>query len=118
MQDVTSTSLVSVPMRAQLSALIFEKTMRRKDVKGGSATLEDKDGVFSDDIDPDKTSQKILNLIGVDIGRICDCARQTFEIVQAPGRIIISVGFLVTLLSWQGILLGFRYVLCFSILYI
>ncbi|EDN95313.1 conserved hypothetical protein [Sclerotinia sclerotiorum 1980 UF-70] len=90
MQDITSTSLVSVPMRAQLSALIFEKTMRRKDAKGGSASLENKEGVPSDDIDPDKTSQKILNLIGVDTGRICDCARQTFEIVQAPGRIIIS----------------------------
>ncbi|KAJ8064016.1 hypothetical protein OCU04_007859 [Sclerotinia nivalis] len=110
MQDITSTSLVSVPMRAQLSALIFEKTMRRKDAKGSSATSENKEGVSSDDIDPDKTSQKILNLIGVDTGRICDCARQTFEIVQAPGRIIISVGFLITLLSWQGILLGFCFV--------
>ncbi|ESZ97863.1 hypothetical protein SBOR_1739 [Sclerotinia borealis F-4128] len=110
MQDITSTSLVSVPMRAQLSALIFEKTMRRKDAKSSSATSEDKEGVSSDEIDPDKTSQKILNLIGVDTGRICDCARQTFEIVQAPGRIIISVAFLVTLLSWQGILLGFCFV--------
>ncbi|KAI9641269.1 hypothetical protein NHQ30_010070 [Ciborinia camelliae] len=110
MQDITSTSLVSVPMRAQLSALIFQKTMRRKDAKGSSATSEDKDGISSDDIDPDKTSQKILNLIGVDTGRICDCARQTFEIVQAPGRIIISVAFLTTLLSWQGILLGFCFV--------
>ncbi|KAM3149369.1 hypothetical protein ABEW05_010371 [Botrytis cinerea] len=111
MQDITSTSLVSVPMRAQLSALIFEKTMRRKDAKGGPSIAENEDGVSSDEIDPDKTSQKILNLIGVDTGRICDCARQTFEIVQAPGRIIISVAFLVTLLSWQGILLGFCFII-------
>ncbi|QSZ33420.1 hypothetical protein DSL72_004988 [Monilinia vaccinii-corymbosi] len=110
-QDITSTNLVSVPMRAQLSALIFEKTMRRKDAKGNSTTLGDKDGVSAEDIDPDKTSQKILNLIGVDTGRVCDCARQTFEIVQAPGRIVISVVFLITLLSWQGILLGFSFVL-------
>ncbi|RAL58871.1 hypothetical protein DID88_009291 [Monilinia fructigena] len=110
MQDITSTNLVSVPMRAQLSALIFEKTMRRKGAKGSSTKSEENDGVSSDDIDPDKTSQKILNLIGVDTGRICDCARQTFEIVQAPGRIIISVAFLITLLSWQGILLGFSFV--------
>ncbi|TGO35495.1 hypothetical protein BHYA_0156g00190 [Botrytis hyacinthi] len=111
MQDITSTSLVSVPMRAQLSALIFEKTMRRKDAKGRPAMAENENGVSSNEIDPDKTSQKILNLIGVDTGRICDCARQTFEIVQAPGRIIISVAFLVTLLSWQGILLGFCFII-------
>lgn len=90
--------------------------MRRKDAKGRPAMAENENGVSSDEIDPDKTSQKILNLIGVDTGRICDCARQTFEIVQAPGRIIISVAFLVTLLSWQGILLGFWCVIYFIIL--
>ena len=110
MQDITSTNLVSVPMRAQLTALVFEKIMHRKDVKGSFATSENIDGNSSHDIDPEKTSQKILNLIGVDTGRICDCARQTFEIVQAPGQIIITIVFLTTLLSWQGILLGFWYV--------
>jgi hypothetical protein len=59
-------------MRAQLSALVFEKITRRKDVKSYAVTSEDTKSTEDDDFD--KTTQKLLNLLGVDVQRIADCA--------------------------------------------
>jgi hypothetical protein len=59
-------------MRAQLSALVFEKITRRKDVKSFAGTSEDEESTEEGDFD--KTTQKLLNLLGVDVQRIADCA--------------------------------------------
>ena len=117
-------AMLSIPLRAQLSALVFEKTLRRKDAKGAGNLDENENG-----FDPEMTRQATINLVGVDAQRISDCVRyrdsvtllnqshayqmnrDTYELAQAPAKVVVSVGFLLTILSWQGLLAGFGYVL-------
>ncbi|KAL2256198.1 hypothetical protein VTK26DRAFT_2045 [Humicola hyalothermophila] len=111
-----------IPIRSQLSALIFEKSMRRKDVKGGKAKKQARDGATGDSPSPEepetdaddddseelkKSKQSTVNLIGVDAKRISDfCAYQNLF----PGslfKLIVSLSFLISLLGWKALLAGF-----------
>ncbi|CAK7208374.1 hypothetical protein SEUCBS140593_000151 [Sporothrix eucalyptigena] len=127
---------LTIPVRAQLSALIFEKSMRRKDVKQGrkkskeaavgptdsaiaapatEATTADAPEVpepSKDDEEEDlesakKTKQGTVNLIGVDGKRVSDfCAYQNLF----PGslfKLIVSLSFLISLLGWKPLAAGF-----------
>ncbi|KAK4129639.1 P-loop containing nucleoside triphosphate hydrolase protein [Parathielavia appendiculata] len=117
-------SELQIPIRAQLSALIFEKSMRRKDVKGGerskTKTSQEGDaeaagpttpsaaGVEEDDSEKlKKSKQSTVNLIGVDGKRVSDfCAYQNL----LPGslfKLVVSLVFLVDLLGWKPLLAGF-----------
>jgi hypothetical protein len=97
-----------VPIRVQLSALIFSKAMRRKDVKGTADTAVAGDTTIEDDDEEaeNKTKQGTINLIGIDAKRLSD-----FSIVQnwflgASLKLILSFGFLMTLIGWQAVLAG------------
>ena len=114
---------LTIPVRSQLASLIFEKAMRRKDVKGSNkskkkATEEaDPAGEPAESAKPDepvddaeelkKSKQSTVNLIGVDARRVSDfCAYQNLF----PGslfKLIVSLSFLITLLGWQALLSGF-----------
>lgn len=117
-----SHSGLAIPARAQLSALVFEKSMRRKDVKGVSKsnTTESSDAEenleegsqkpISEEEDEEDAGQKsrqmIVNLIGVDAKRVSDfCAFNHFF----PGsafKLAISFAFLVQLIGWKSFLAG------------
>ncbi|KAK4042218.1 P-loop containing nucleoside triphosphate hydrolase protein [Parachaetomium inaequale] len=111
-----------IPVRAQLSALIFEKSMRRKDVKGAekskkkapeeaASTAPDRPDTEAEEEDDSeelkKSKQSTVNLIGVDGKRVSDfCAFQNLF----PGslfKLIVSLAFLVNLLGWKALLAGF-----------
>jgi ABC-type multidrug transport system fused ATPase/permease subunit len=125
-----------IPVRAQLSALVFEKSMRRKDVKGagkskkkapeeagaesaepvvagpaGVSTAPDRPDTEAEEEDDSeelkKSKQSTVNLIGVDGKRVSDfCAFQNLF----PGslfKLIVSLAFLVNLLGWKSLLAGF-----------
>jgi ABC-type multidrug transport system fused ATPase/permease subunit len=114
---------LTIPIRSQLSALIFEKAMRRKDVKGASRTEDKADDEVPDENNPTKkkdneseedddealkkTKQATVNLIGVDGKRVSDfCAYQNIF----PGslfKLIVSLAFLTSLLGWKPLLAGF-----------
>jgi ABC-type multidrug transport system fused ATPase/permease subunit len=123
---------LTIPVRAQLSALIFEKAMRKKDVKGigkssKKATVEEsaepnvagpstgsttpEAPVVEEETDPSeeikKSKQGTVNLIGVDGKRVSDfCTYQN----MFPGslfKLIVSLTFLISLLGWQALLAGF-----------
>ncbi|KAK6580866.1 hypothetical protein PZA11_006354 [Diplocarpon coronariae] len=118
-----SWSELAIPIRAQLSALIFQKSMRRKDVKGASkAKKETPKGSgmasASDDVPGDKPEldkddsenkgkQSTVNLIGVDTKRVSDfCFFNNF----LPGsvfKLAISFGFLLSIIGWKSLLSGF-----------
>jgi ABC-type multidrug transport system fused ATPase/permease subunit len=121
-----------IPIRAQLSALIFEKSMRRKDVKGpgkskkqaqeaesaeptvagpaGASTAPNRpDAEVEEDESEElkKSKQSTVNLIGVDGKRVAD-----FAVFQNlfPGslcKLIVSLIFLIHLLGWPALLAGF-----------
>ncbi|KAB5584838.1 P-loop containing nucleoside triphosphate hydrolase protein [Coniochaeta sp. 2T2.1] len=125
---------LTIPVRSQLSALIFEKAMRKKDVKGTgkssnktAATVEESAepnvaGPSTGSTAPDaplvedettaeeeikKSKQGTVNLIGVDGKRVADfCAYQN----MFPGsvfKLAVSLVFLVSLLGWLPLLAGF-----------
>ncbi|OLN81740.1 ATP-dependent bile acid permease 3 [Colletotrichum chlorophyti] len=105
-----------IPLRGALSALIFEKSMRRKNVKAASKTDaasdetddkddkksdgEDKDGEAEEDDNVLKSKQAIINLIGVDARRISDFAAFQFLFPSSAGKLIVAIWFLVYLLGW------------------
>jgi hypothetical protein len=114
-----SWSQLAIPVRAQLSALIFQKSMRCKDVKAASKVLkvEDEnatevstDNTKSEEEEEDnnpKGKQSTVNLIGVDTKRVSDfCSFNNFF----PGslsKLIVSLAFLWSILGWQALAAGF-----------
>jgi ABC-type multidrug transport system fused ATPase/permease subunit len=109
-------SRTGVPIYSQLSAVIFAKAMRRKDVKH---TKKSKTPVESDnsskgsaDADEDdedalkKSRQSIINHVAVDARRVSDFASYNYIIPQAIFRIIIGAVFLVQILGWRSAFAG------------
>ncbi|KAJ9151903.1 p-loop containing nucleoside triphosphate hydrolase protein [Pleurostoma richardsiae] len=127
---------LTIPIRAQLSSLIFEKSMRRKDVKGtgkssnkkaqeepveatdptvagpaGESTATDRPEVPDEEVDDEaalkKTKQSTVNLIGVDAKRVSDFAAYQNLFPGSLFKLIVSLTFLVSLLGWKALLAGF-----------
>ncbi|KAK0113328.1 hypothetical protein ONS95_013584 [Cadophora gregata] len=120
-----SWSEVAIPIRAQLAALIFQKAMRRKDVKGASksakkdtpagpdmadaseaATAGDKPELEEDEADP-KSKQNTVNLIGVDAKRVADFCSFNNYFPGSLFKLIVSFAFLLSIIGWQALLSGF-----------
>lgn len=103
-----------MPLRAQLSALVFEKSLRRKNVKAAekaqqSTALEtdasknkdeEEDGESSEDASVLKSRQAIVNLVGVDATRITNFAADQFMIVNGVFKLTFYSVFLVNLIGW------------------
>ncbi|KAK7742432.1 hypothetical protein SLS62_010740 [Diatrype stigma] len=121
---------LAIPIRAQLSSLIFRKAMRRKDVKETSkkkpasgSTEPTMNGVVGegdnadrpeteeseedDSEDIKKSKQSTVNLIGVDAKRVSDFASFNNYFPGSVFKLIVSLTFLVNLLGWKALLAGF-----------
>ncbi|SPO07647.1 related to multidrug transporter (yeast bile transporter) [Cephalotrichum gorgonifer] len=126
---------ISVPLKAQLAALVVEKSMRRKNVKGvadldnGAARSEDdaldsdstpllnpngegdgdqkanNDG-DSDGADPPQSRQAIINLIGVDTAHVADFAADQFQFIHCASKVSTSLAFQAYLLGWIPVVAG------------
>ncbi|KAK6527245.1 hypothetical protein TWF281_010433 [Arthrobotrys megalospora] len=116
-------------IRNELATLIFNKTMRKKDVKGGQKA-EKKDGEDSAESDAesedstakDKDKKKskqeseedtlkglrqgVVNLIAVDASRVSDFGCWSFIFYEAALSIGIGFAFLWQILGWQSICAG------------
>ncbi|KAH8596791.1 putative ABC bile acid transporter [Bisporella sp. PMI_857] len=124
-----SWSEVAIPIRAQLSALIFQKALRRKDVKGatkskkanaegpdvsetamGDSSAQDKPELPPEDgeeeADP-KTKQSTVNLIGVDAKRISDFCSFNYFFPGSLFKLIVSFTFLLSIIGWRALIAGF-----------
>ncbi|TGJ87793.1 hypothetical protein E0Z10_g900 [Xylaria hypoxylon] len=119
---------VCIPIRAQLSALIFQKAMRRKDVKEASkkkasastetiATGPAGQSCSTDQPEVDEggneaellnqNKQSTVNLIGVDAKRVSDFANFNWIIPSSGFKLIVSLIFLLDLLGWKALVAGF-----------
>ncbi|KAI1334327.1 P-loop containing nucleoside triphosphate hydrolase protein [Xylariaceae sp. FL0016] len=122
---------LAIPIRAQLAALIFQKSMRRKDVKEsskkkqtpaesadptiagpiGQATGADRPEVDETEEDEaeqiNKSKQSTVNLIGVDAKRVSDFASFNNYFPGSAFKLVVSLVFLVDLLGWKALLAGF-----------
>ncbi|CAG8909403.1 unnamed protein product [Penicillium egyptiacum] len=109
-------SKLGVPIYSELSAVIFAKAMRRKDVKhtkkSNTSAQSDNSSKGSADADEDdedalkKSRQSIINHVAVDARRVSDFASFNYIIPQATFRIIIGAAFLVQILGWRSAFAG------------
>lgn len=116
---------LAIPVQEQLSAVIFAKSMRRKDVKGikqakdagsdgptpadpagNSGSPNAVTGDEDDETNLQKTRQSIINLIAVDSKRISESAAWNYILPSSVMKIIIACSFLVKLLGWRSTLAG------------
>ncbi|CAG7931866.1 unnamed protein product [Penicillium olsonii] len=101
-------SKLGVPIYAELSAVVFAKAMRRKDMKH-TKSKDSGDATNPSDDDEDalkKSRQSIINHAAVDARRISDFAAFNYVIPQATFRIIIGACFLVQILGWRSAFAG------------
>lgn len=114
---------LTIPVRAQLAALVFEKAMRKKDSKGADKTKDaniesdepdaaakdkkGKTGGGDDDDKAKKSKQGTVNLIGVDAKRVGDFSAYQYMFPSSVFKLVISLAFLVNLLGWKALLSGF-----------
>ncbi|RDH38095.1 ABC transporter [Aspergillus welwitschiae] len=96
-----------IPIYEGLSALVFAKSMRCKDIKQ-LVSLEEKEG---DDHDADKMQQDVvsqspINLASVDSKRIADFVMFSYLIPSSVIRLLIGGVFLVHLIGWPSLLAG------------
>ncbi|KAK4161185.1 P-loop containing nucleoside triphosphate hydrolase protein [Cladorrhinum sp. PSN259] len=107
-----SAAELAVPIRAQLASLIFEKSMRRKDVKSAvrsknKSADESETGAKEDDAEEqNRSKQSTVNLIGVDGQRVPEFCRYQNIFPGSLLRLIISSTFLIHLLGWKPLLAG------------
>ena len=118
-------SRLVIPIRSELSASIFIKAMRRKDVKGlpnegsvltgmsNSRRSSVSDQLSNHDTENDSytdSSQYLrlstINLVGVDTKRIIDFISASHLIPSSIIKLIISLAFLCTLIGWESVLAG------------
>jgi ABC-type multidrug transport system fused ATPase/permease subunit len=121
---------LNISIRAQLSGLIFAKSMRRKDIKGVVAGKDDEVAVEFDPEEADnaqpqaqpekptdpsakdieetinKTRQGVVNLIGVDAARVAQFSTVMNTFLGATSRIILSFVFLGKLVGWLPLVSG------------
>ncbi|OAA69276.1 ABC transporter, transmembrane domain, type 1 [Akanthomyces lecanii RCEF 1005] len=115
---------IFAPVRGQLSALIFAKALRRKDIKA-AANVGDDDGPpdasngaakqtgengkakAHDNTDElSKSRQAIMNLIGVDVKHISDFAMFQILIVSSVGKLVVFSVYLVQVIGALPFLAG------------
>ncbi|KAF5719122.1 ATP-dependent bile acid permease [Fusarium mundagurra] len=102
---------IALPIRSQLSTLIFEKSLRRKNVKSADKSKESdepqgqgEDKKNEEDADDGssvlKSRQAIVNLVGVDALRISNFTGFQFLIINSVFKLLFFSFFLVRLIGW------------------
>jgi ABC-type multidrug transport system fused ATPase/permease subunit len=109
-----SVSGLSLPIRAQLTSLVFAKSLRRKDIKtvknsrrsahmfsnSKIGQLDESSGISTVKPDTSLARQAIVNLVGVDIDRIAHFLQFQFLIINGILKLIIFSVVLVKLIGW------------------
>ncbi|KAH0558860.1 hypothetical protein GP486_004505 [Trichoglossum hirsutum] len=114
---------ICLPVRSQLSALIFQKTMKKKDVRGshgaekGGANRDIPEVVREsgrggeesepgDENEAQRSRQGAINLIGIDTKRVADFTCYNYYFLQTVANFVISIAFLVKLIGVRSLLAG------------
>lgn len=104
---------MALPIRAQLSTLVFEKSLRRKNVKSAEKSKESSEEDTKEDDPKDKgessvlkSRQTIVNLVGVDAQRVSNFSAYQFLIVNSVAKLVIFSTFLVQIIGWIPFMAG------------
>ncbi|KAK5952602.1 hypothetical protein OHC33_006194 [Knufia fluminis] len=122
---------LGIPVYEQLSAVIFGKAIRKKDVKSAAKVdqdaeitgevsknqkpgLDDEETAIAtkgeekdDDEEVTKSKQSTINLIGVDSKRVSDFCTYNYLFVGSAVKLTVAIIFLVRLIGWIPMLCGF-----------
>lgn len=117
-------SKLAVPVQEQLSAVVFAKAMRRKDVRGtrkseqneGEAqhtpSSESEPATTKASVDDDedenlqKTRQSTLNLVAIDAKRVSDFAAFNYIAYATVLKLAIAFIFIAHLIGWKSLVAG------------
>lgn len=110
-------SKLGVPVYEELAALVFAKSMRKKDVKDTKTThkpdesaMDPSTAALLDTEEEDEQAQEglqsIINYAAVDAKRVADFACYSYLIPHAIIRLTIACGFLLGLLGWRSLSTG------------
>ncbi|PGH10325.1 hypothetical protein GX51_00082 [Blastomyces parvus] len=109
---------LSIPVYEQIAAVVFAKSMRRKNVKGSqtSSSTDDqgsnrngteplKDDADAED-DSQQTNQGTINLVAVDAKRVSDFAAYNYFIPSTIIKLTTAFTFLGLLIGWKSLFSG------------
>ncbi|KAL1961056.1 hypothetical protein VTO42DRAFT_4944 [Malbranchea cinnamomea] len=102
---------LGIPVYEQLSAVIFAKSMRRKDVKGSQKSKAEtahsppQQSMFpeNDEEGAQKTRQAAINLVAVDAKRVSDFAAFNYIVIATIVKLTVAFTFLVRLIGWRSL---------------
>lgn len=97
-------SKLAVPISSELQALLYQKTMHRKDIKQPKEA--GKDGKHQSESVQQQGQQEVINLMTVDVKRISDYASYNHLIPSSVTQFIIACISLLFLIGWQSLLAG------------
>jgi ABC-type multidrug transport system fused ATPase/permease subunit len=103
-------SRVCFPITAELTSIIFQKMMRRKDLRYFPPTGKNQEtasGIKGGKSEDDKTTQNIINLVAIDGGRITTFISYTYLMPASALKLLVSCGFLLNLIGWKSLISGF-----------
>lgn len=117
-----SFGLFSIPVRSQLSAVIFAKSLRMKTVQGGDTDIHnvssdngdeevvphETDALLPQEIadepepkDVDQSASKgIVNLLGVDVQRVAEFCGYNMDLFRSTVKVTLAAFLLATLIGW------------------
>lgn len=103
-----SLSNLALPIRSQMSGRIFDKTLRRKNIRGvGSEDSSPDDGKASaHDATVLQSHQSIVNLVGIDTERLSYFFQYHFLILNGVIKLVVFSVFLLQLLGWTPFIAG------------
>jgi hypothetical protein len=115
-------AIFAIPVRSQLSAAIFAKSLRMVTVQADASEVHPVIQETSDDDDEcepligqktgdqkkqaedeqpaDSAAKGIINLLGVDVQRVSDFCGYNQDLLRGVVKVAIAAGFLVKLLGW------------------
>lgn len=107
---------LSLPVRSQMASLVFDKSLRRKDVKAATKEAdgwsENEDKPQAEETDATdketvlKSRQAIVNLVGVDLDRISQFLQFHFLIINGVVKLALFSVFLLRLIGWLPFVAG------------
>ncbi|KAK7224969.1 hypothetical protein V2G26_012972 [Clonostachys chloroleuca] len=107
---------LSLPVRSQMASLVFDKSLRRKDVKAATKEADDwsenEDKPQAEETDATdketvlKSRQAIVNLVGVDLDRISQFLQFHFLIINGVVKLALFSVFLLRLIGWLPFVAG------------
>lgn len=97
---------LALPIRAQLSNLVFSKSLRRKDIKSAArrddtqSTTDDEVKEASEESIENDSSQSAVNLVGVDTEHITTFAQYHFLLLNGILKLFVFSAFLLRLMGF------------------